>query len=144
MRGYLSTAIPLWAVFMMAAMFYVPALESVRPVKRFCQLIKAESRGDEEAGFFRTAVPSMVFYLEHPIFQENSYELMMERFTSGKRVFCVLAAKDYDYFADKGVKIHILDRRFRFSIRLNTLFNDGYFPEEELFLVSNQLFSDSS
>ena len=126
----------------MAAIFYVPALESFRPVKHFCQLIKTESRGNEEAGFFRLAVPSMVFYLERPIFQENSYEQMLKMFESGKRVFCVLAAKDYAVFADSGVKIHILDRHFRFSVRLNTLLNAGYFPEEELLLVSNQLSSD--
>jgi hypothetical protein len=84
----------------------------------------------------------MVLYLERPNFQETSYERMMQRFTSGKRVFCVLAAKDYAYFTDKGVKFLVLDRRFRFSIRLNTLFNAGYLPEEELLLVSNRLFPD--
>lgn len=139
---FLSAALPLWTVFLMAALFYVPALESYRPVKPFCLLIRTESRENDEAGFFQTAVPSMAFYLERPIFQENSYDQMIKRFASGKRVFCVLAAKDYAYFADKGVKIHVLDRRFRFSIRLNTLFNAGYFPEEELLLVSNQPFSE--
>jgi 4-amino-4-deoxy-L-arabinose transferase-like glycosyltransferase len=135
---FFSTAFPLWIIFLMAALFYVPALEKYRPVKSFCMLIKAESGQNDEAGFFLTAVPSMAFYLERPIFQENSYDQMIERFSSGKRVFCVLAAKDYEYFMDKGVKIHVLDRRFRFSIRLNTLLHNGYLPEEELLLVSNQ------
>ena len=137
-----SAALPLWAVFMMAATFYVPALESYRPVKHFCRLIEAESRGNEEAGFFGTAVPSMAFYLEHPIFQETDPKRMMNRFTSGKRVFCVLSAEDYAYFVEKGAKIDILDRRFRFSIKLNALFHTGYSPEEELLLVSSRSFSD--
>ncbi len=135
---FFSTALPLWIVFLMAALFYVPALEKYRPVKPFCMLIKAESGENDEAGFFLTAVPSMTFYLERPIFQENNYDQMIKRFSSGKRVFCVLAAKDYEYFLEKGAKIHVLDRRFRFSIGLNTLFNAGYLPEEELLLVSNQ------
>lgn len=135
---FFSTAFPLWIVFLMAALFYVPALEKYRPVKFFCMLIKAEAGQNDEAGFFLTAVPSMAFYLERPIFQENSHDLMMKRFSSGKRVFCILAAKDYEYFTDKGFKIYVLERRFRFSIRLNTLFNNGYLPEEELLLVSNR------
>jgi 4-amino-4-deoxy-L-arabinose transferase-like glycosyltransferase len=135
---FFSTALPLWIAFLMAALFYVPALEKYRPVKPFCMLIKAESAASDEAGFFLTALPSMAFYLERPIFQENSYDQMIRRFSSGKRVFCILAAKDYDYFLDKGVKIHVLDRRFRFSIKLNTMFNAGYLPGEELLLVSNR------
>lgn len=134
---FFSAALPLWIAFLMAALFYVPALEKYRPVKPFCMLIKAESAPNDEAGFFLTALPSMAFYLERPIFQENSYDQMIRKFSSGKRVFCILAAKDYDYFLDKGVRIHILDRGFRFSIKLNTLFNAGYLPEEELLLVSN-------
>jgi hypothetical protein len=127
---------------MIASVFYVPALEPLRPVKHFCRIIEAESAENDEAGFFGTAVPSMVFYLERPIFQETDRKRMMDRFASGKRIFCILSAKDYAYFAQKGAKIDVLDRRFRFSIRLNTLLNAGYFPEEELLLVSNRETSD--
>jgi len=139
-----AVAISRWAVFMIAAVFYVPALEAFRPVRHFCRIIKSEIRGNEEAGYFGTALPSMAFYLERPIFQESSYERMMDRFSSGERVFCVLPLRDYESFAEKGLKIRVLDRRFRFSVKWNSLFHAGYDPGEELLLVSNGPFSNPS
>jgi 4-amino-4-deoxy-L-arabinose transferase-like glycosyltransferase len=137
-----ALAIPLWTIFMMGAIFYVPALESFRPVKGFCQLIEAQSGKEDEAGFFRTALPSMVYYLRRPIFQESSYDKMMQRFQSDRRVFCILTERDYASFADKIPGLRILDRHSRFSVRLRTLLNAGYFAGEELLLVSNQPHSE--
>jgi 4-amino-4-deoxy-L-arabinose transferase-like glycosyltransferase len=135
---FLAASIPLWSIYLMGALFYMPALESFRPVKRFCRVIESQSPGNEDAGSFRIALPSMVFYLRRPVFEENSYEQMTRRLQSEKRVFCLLTAKEYGYFADKNVSIYILDRNSRFSLRLNDLWNAGYFPGEELFLISNR------
>ena len=38
----------------------------------------------------------------------------------------------------KDLNLYILDRHSRFAVRLNTLLNAGYFPGEELLLVSNR------
>ncbi len=123
----------------MGALFYLPALESHRPVKEFCRIIQSQSFGDAaEAGFFRTALPSMVFYLRHPIFQESSYAQMTGRFQSAHRVFCILNQRDYSYFAERNVMLYILGRHSRFALRLSALFNAGYLPEEQLLLVSNR------
>jgi 4-amino-4-deoxy-L-arabinose transferase-like glycosyltransferase len=140
---FLALSIPIWTVYMIGALFYVPALESFRPVKRFCLFIEGQSHENEEAGYFRTALPSMAFYLRRPIFQESNYERMTGKFESGRRIFCILAAKDYAYFRNKGIPIHILDRHSRFSVRLGNLWNAGYFPGEELLLVSNQPYSET-
>ncbi len=135
--GFLVLAISLWTVFLMGALFYVPALESFRPVKRFCTIIEAQSSGREQIGTFKIALPSMVFYLQRPIFEETSYEGMTRRFKSNDRVFCLLTEEEYGYFADKNVSIYVLDRNERFSLRLKDLWNGGRFPGEELLLVSN-------
>jgi 4-amino-4-deoxy-L-arabinose transferase-like glycosyltransferase len=138
-RSFLALAVPLWAIYMMGALSYLPALESFRPVKNFCRIIKAQSSSEDEAGFFNTALPSMAFYLQRPIFEETDAEQMLRRFQSGHRVFCVLSRKDLGYFSDKkDLTIHIMDRHPRFAVRLSTLLNAGYFPGEELLLVSNQ------
>lgn len=137
--SFLALIIPLWAIYMMCGLSYLPALESFRPVKRFCQIIEAQSSTNDEVGFFGTALPSMAFYLRRPIFEEDSPERMLRRFQSEKRVFCVLSQEDFGYFPDtQDLKVYILDRRPRFSVRFGALMNAGYFPGEELLLVSNR------
>jgi hypothetical protein len=142
-HAFLALSVPLWTIFLMGALFYLPALEAFRPVKQFCLSIEKQSQGNEEAGYFRTALPSMAFYLRRPIFQESDYERMTSRFESSRTVFCILAAKDYAYFKAKGLTLYILDRHSRFSVRLGNVLNAGYFPEEELLLVSNRPYSDT-
>jgi 4-amino-4-deoxy-L-arabinose transferase-like glycosyltransferase len=138
-RCFQIPAVALWAVYMMCALIYLPALEQYRPVKRFCHLIERHVGKEDETGSFRIALPSMVFYLRRPIFDENSLAQMEQKFRSGKRVFCILAEKDYNYFvAKKDLKIFVLDRHSRFSIRLSSLLNAGHFPGEELLLISNR------
>jgi 4-amino-4-deoxy-L-arabinose transferase-like glycosyltransferase len=138
-RFFTALVVPIWAIFIIGAWFYIPALESVRPVKRFCRQIEMLGPERIEAGFFRTSLPSMLFYLHRPIFQESSYERMMNRFKSEKQVFCILAEKDYAYFANQGLDVYILDRHSRFSIRLGDLLSAGDAQGDDLLLVSNRL-----
>jgi 4-amino-4-deoxy-L-arabinose transferase-like glycosyltransferase len=131
--------VSLWTVYMMCALIYLPELERYRPVKRFCRLIEARLSAPDETGYFRTALPSMVYYLRRPIFEEYDAEEMKRRLQSENRIFCILAEKDYNYFADnRDLEIYILDRNPRFSVRLGTLLNAGYFSGEELLLISNR------
>jgi 4-amino-4-deoxy-L-arabinose transferase-like glycosyltransferase len=143
-RCFPSLVIPIWTIFMIGALFYIPALESVRPVKSFCGQIQKQWQDQDDVGSFRVSLPSMVFYLRRPIFQEGNYEQMMLRFRSDKRVFCILAEKDYAYFANKDLRIYILDRHSRFAVRLSSLMNGGHFPGENLLLVTNRLPSQTS
>jgi hypothetical protein len=133
----LSTA--LWLVYAISAWIYLPELEKYRPVKRFCRVIEIASRNSEKAGYFRTALPSMTYYLQRPIFEEYDFDRMRKRLLSMERVFCILTKKDYSYLAeDKDLEIHVLDRNPHFSIRFGALLNAGYIPEEELLLISNR------
>jgi hypothetical protein len=141
-QRFSAMAIPIWVIYMLCAVLYLPALEQFRPVKSFCRIIEAQSGGDDEAGVFGTALPSMVYYLRRPIFEENSPEQMLERFRSEKQIFCILNRKDFGYFAGRqDLNIHILDRHSNFAVRFGALLNAGYFPGEELLLVSNRPFS---
>lgn len=129
----------LWAVYMMCALAYLPALEQYHPIKLFCRLIETRLCTDDEAGYFHTALPSMVYYLRRPIFQETDLEQMKRRFRSEKRIFCILDKRDYKYFAEiEDLEIYVLDRHSSLSIRLSVLFNARHFLGEELLLVSNR------
>jgi 4-amino-4-deoxy-L-arabinose transferase-like glycosyltransferase len=134
-----ALAVPLWAVFFFGALFYIPAFESVRPIKGFCKDIEMQWRGNDEAGYFRAAAPSMVYYLRKPIFEESSYKRMMCRFQLNKRIFCIISEKDYSYFTNKGLKIFILDRHSPFAIRLGAMLDSGRTSGEDLLLVCNRL-----
>jgi 4-amino-4-deoxy-L-arabinose transferase-like glycosyltransferase len=138
-RGFIALAGALWTIYMMCALFFLPAMEEYRPVKHFCRQIEMQMGQEDDAGSFRIALPSMVFYLRRPIFEENGFEQMEQKLRSGKRVFCILSERDYNYFVEKkDFKIFVLDRRSRLSMRMSTLLNAGSFPGEELLLISNR------
>ncbi len=129
----------LWIMYMMCATIYLPALERFRPVKDLCRIIETQLDAADEAGYFRTALPSMVFYLHRPIFEENNAAQMRRRLMSRKRVFCILTQKAYNSFAgSRDRDLYILARRPRFAVRLGTLLNAGQSQEEELLLISNR------
>jgi len=137
-RCFPTIAASMWLMFMAGAVYYIPAMETFRPVKSFCKQIEAHAKGDFQAGYYGVTVPSMAFYLEKQIFQEYDPASMIRRFKADAPLFCVLSAKDYDFFTDKfGLQLQVLDRSPRFSINLKTVLNGGYAPEEELLLVSN-------
>jgi len=137
-RCFLALAAPLWSVYAISGFVYLPALEANRPVKDFCRIIEAHSSNEDEAGYFRIALPSMPYYLRRPIYEENDAEEMVRRFQSAQRVLCILTEKDYRYFVgQKRLILHIWDRRVYFTIRLRALL-DGRRSSESLVLVSNK------
>jgi 4-amino-4-deoxy-L-arabinose transferase-like glycosyltransferase len=137
--SFASFVAPLWFLYFTCALTCLPVLEQFRPVKKFCAVIENAAGEDYEAGFFNTALPSMVYYLRRPIFEEYGYEEMSRRFKSDKRIFCILNKEDFDYFAaQKDLAIFIVDRNQRFSARLGALLNVGHFAGAELILASNR------
>jgi 4-amino-4-deoxy-L-arabinose transferase-like glycosyltransferase len=138
-RGFVALAAAVWINFMMCALIYLPAMEEYRPVKLFCRQIDKQMSTEDEAGSFRIALPSMVFYLRRPIFEENSFDQLEQKLRSGKRVFCILAEKEYNSLVEKkDCRIYVLGRHARLAMRMSALLNAGSFPGEELLLISNR------
>ena len=132
-------AVSMWILFMLSVIKYFPAMETYRPVNSFCKMIEANANTDFQAGYYGVTVPSMAFYLRKQIFQEYNVVSMVRRFRSDNLVFCILTAKDYALFTENfGLHLPVLDRGPRFSIKLGTILNDGYVPDEELLLVTNR------
>lgn len=141
--SFAALALSLWAVYLLGAAAYIPALEALRPVKGFCRVIARHwhPEAGDSAGFYRASLPSMVFYLERPIFQETDPEGMLGRFRSPGRVFCILSRADYEYFIGRGEDLHIIDQGPHFSLRFGSLLQKGKFPGRQLILVSNRSWS---
>ncbi|NWG12201.1 MAG: hypothetical protein HXY20_01565 [Acidobacteria bacterium] len=92
----------------------------------------------DEVGYYPTSVPSMVFYLRRPIYEEYDADPMVPRLQSARRVFCILSGEDFDYLVrDRKLVLHLLDRRPRLVTRLRNLPDESGRLRQDLLLVSN-------
>jgi len=138
-RSVLSIAGFMWLVFLMAGAVYLPALERLRPVKEICQEIQAQAQPDDEVGYYRAAVPSMLFYLRRPIFMASDPDIMMRKFQGAARVFCVVSEQDYSFFsAKRDLNLTVLGRYPQLPTQLKTMLGTVRPVGEELLLVSNR------
>jgi 4-amino-4-deoxy-L-arabinose transferase-like glycosyltransferase len=139
LQGVFTTALAMWFLFVSAATFYLPALEQLRPVKTICRTIQAYAGSGDEIGYYRAAVPSMLFYLRRQIFTVSDPPTMARIFQGDRRVFCVLGDDDYRSFtADGELRLYVLQRYPQLSTRLgDILFRRGT-DADELLLVCNR------
>ncbi len=138
-RCALIMAAALWVVYLLTPVVYLPALETLRPVKDLCGVIRSQALPGDEAGYFRATVPSMVYYLRHPIFEEFDADAMVRRLQSPQRVFCLMTEQDQNYLVGTRDQIlYILDRRVRLVTRLSGLFDQNSWAQQELVLISNR------
>jgi 4-amino-4-deoxy-L-arabinose transferase-like glycosyltransferase len=136
---FTTLSVSLLALFICASAVYLPAMEAFRPVKELCQEISLQSQPDDEAGYFRAAVPSMVYYLRRPIFEEYDADGMVHRFQSPRRVLCVMTKPDYDYLVgSRHLTLYLWDHRLRLVTRLRGLLERNRAGDQELLLVSNR------
>ncbi len=140
-RCFADSAVPLLTAYMLFCIAFVPVIESSRPVKEICRNIRAVAGSGDDAGYFKANLPSMAFYTP-PIFEEYDGDAMVRRFQSGKRVFCVLNEKEYDYFVgSRDLILYVLDRHPVFSSRV--LLSDTDTACQELLLASNMPYSET-
>jgi 4-amino-4-deoxy-L-arabinose transferase-like glycosyltransferase len=135
----ISTAISLWLVFILSGAVYLPALEPLRPVKEICRAIEARVQSGDEIGYYRAAVPSMLFYLRRPIYSVSDPDTMVRMFEGTKRVFCVLGERDFDYFTGKrALGLHVINRYQQLPTQLHTMLGNKRPTGEDLLLVTNR------
>ncbi len=141
LTGVIVIATAMWAIFLLAGASFLPALEPLRPVKAICRTIQAEARIGDEIGYYRAAVPSMVYYLQRRVFSISDPPTMQQKFQGAPRVFCVVGERDYRYFKDNcSITLYVLHRYRQLPTQL-TLMLGKQSPTgegEELLLVSNQ------
>jgi 4-amino-4-deoxy-L-arabinose transferase-like glycosyltransferase len=79
-------------VFVLATL---PDFERYKPVRSLCEVVASQASPNALVGYYRTAYPSMVFYLRRPIFEYYDPGEIEAAFASGKEVFCVLSENDF-------------------------------------------------
>jgi 4-amino-4-deoxy-L-arabinose transferase-like glycosyltransferase len=127
-----------WLVVLALPALYLPAAERFHPVRGMCADLQPLLSPEDEVGYYREAAPSMLFYLRRPIFEEWKAEKMVRMFQSPKRVFCLMARSDLDYFVgEKELVLYLVDRRPQLGLRLRDLTDRRSRRQRDLVLVSN-------
>ncbi len=131
---------------------YLPPFEAYKPVPGFAQTIKEETKGsaaegkDVEAGYFNFTAPSLVFYLNAPVFESYSLADAVTRVRSSKMVFMIVRAEDYDALcAASGLALQIVDSKPKIyttaRFLVEGLKSDGYQIDRStraVYLVTNK------
>ncbi|MFH1574509.1 MAG: glycosyltransferase family 39 protein, partial [Acidobacteriota bacterium] len=137
--GFLTTVVPLYCLYLAAALWFVPAVEPLRPVRELCGVLAEQALPGDPVGYYRVSVPSMVFYLRRPIFEELDPDAMVRRFRGPERVFCILPELEHNYFVGRrDLVLYVLDRRPRLITSLEALLDENERVAQELLLVSNR------
>ncbi len=114
----------------------LPDFERYKPVRSLCEVAGSTPR-DALVGYYRLASPSMTFYLRRPIFEYFAPEEIRTAFSSGKDVYCVMTAAEYDAIKHElPAPTHVLARRPVFQVKLKSIL-DRIEPPQVL-LVSNK------
>ncbi len=114
----------------------LPDFERYKPVRPFCEVVSSKPR-DALVGYYRLASPSMTFYLRRPIFEYSAPEEIATAFSSGKDVYCVMTAAEYDAIKHElPAQTHVLARRPIFQVKLKRILERAELPQ--VLLVSNK------
>jgi 4-amino-4-deoxy-L-arabinose transferase-like glycosyltransferase len=115
----------------------LPDLERFKPVRALCEVIERRASPDALVGYYRLASPSMVFYLRRPIFEYYEHEEIERAFASGKEVYCLMTAQDYeDVKGTLPAATYILASRPVFQVKLKGIFDKVDPPQ--IVIISNK------
>jgi hypothetical protein len=115
----------------------LPDFERYKPVTRVCELISSEARPDALVGYYKAAYPSMAFYLKRPIFEYKEQKDLENTFASGKEVFCLMAASDYETLKEQlPPTVRVLASYPIFKVKLKRILDRVEPPQ--VVLISNK------
>ena len=136
--GAVILALTLAAVNWVFVLRSLPDFEKYRPVRALSEVIVANAGPDAKVGYYRTASPSMVFYLRRPIFEYYRPEELSEAMSAGEDVYCLMTADDYEAIKDVlAVPTIVLASRPAFQVKLKGVFDRTKTPQ--MLLISNKL-----
>src|SRR6185436_15384899 len=92
----LATALGVAACNWVFVVRSLPDFERFKPVRTLCEIISSEAGPDALVGYYRTAYPSMVFYLRRPVFEYYHQPEIEAAFSSGKEVFCLMTETEFE------------------------------------------------
>lgn len=133
----LSTALSVAVCNWVFVLWALPDFERFKPVRPLCEVIASEAGADALVGYYRTAYPSMVFYLGRPIFEYYHQSEIEAAFASGKEIFCVMTEGEYETFkARVPAQTRVLASHPIFQVKLNGILDRVELPR--VVLISNK------
>jgi 4-amino-4-deoxy-L-arabinose transferase-like glycosyltransferase len=121
----------------------LPDFERFKPVRPLCEIIQANADRDAMVGYYRIAAPSMVFYLHRPVFEYYQEEDLAQALASGKEVYCLMAAADYEALRTTlPVATYVLASRPMFQVKLRSILDKVEPPK--LMLIATKPGVDSA
>jgi 4-amino-4-deoxy-L-arabinose transferase-like glycosyltransferase len=115
----------------------LPDFERFKPARALTDVARRAASTDSLVGYYRVASPSMIFYLRRPIFEFYKQEELLQALDSGKEVYCLITASDYETIKPSlPVPIYILASRPMFQVKLKSILDEADPPQ--LMLISNK------
>lgn len=133
----LTTALTVAACNWVFVLWTLPDFERYKPVRSACEAIASQGSPDALVGYYKTAYPSMVFYLRRPIFEYYEQAEIEAAFSSGKEVFCMMTAVEYEAIkARLPTQTRVLASYQIFQVKLKTILDRVELPQ--VVLISNR------
>lgn len=133
----LATALTMTVCNWVFVLWTLPDFERYKPVKPVCEVIASQASPDALVGYYRSAYPSMVFYLRRPIFEYYEESEIEAAFSSGKEVFCLMTANDYEAIRTQlPVDVRVLASHPIFQVKLRGILDRVDLPQ--VVLISNK------
>ncbi len=133
----LATALSVAACNWVFVLWALPDFERFKPVRALCQVITAEAGPDSVVGYYRTAYPSMAFYLRRPIFECYQQQEIEAVFASHKDVFCLMTVADYEALKTRVLsETRVLASQPIFQVKLKGILDSVELPR--VVLISNK------
>jgi 4-amino-4-deoxy-L-arabinose transferase-like glycosyltransferase len=115
----------------------LPDFERFKPVRPLCEVIAAQASPDALVGYYRSAYPSMTFYLRRPIFEYYHEDEIESALSSGKEIYCLMTETEYDALKPRvPSEIRVLASHPIFQVKLNGILDKVELPR--VVLISNK------
>jgi 4-amino-4-deoxy-L-arabinose transferase-like glycosyltransferase len=133
----LTTALTLAACNWVFVLWTLPDFERFKPVLSACEVIASQAHPDALVGYYKSAYPSMVFYLRRPIFEYYQQDEIETAFSSGKEIFCIMPAVEYETIkARLPAQTRVLASYPTFQVKLKSILERVEPPQ--VVLISNR------
>jgi 4-amino-4-deoxy-L-arabinose transferase-like glycosyltransferase len=115
----------------------LPDFERYKPVPAIADFLRPRLQPDDVVANYQVALPSMVYYLQRHVDEYFDEQPFVNAILSGRRVYAVLSADDYDALESAiGARTCVLERHQTFDVKLKDVLSRQPLPE--LLLITNQ------
>jgi len=115
----------------------LPDLERYKRVRPFSGIIRSRASVGAIVGYYKFALPSMVYYLNRPIMQVVLPDHLRAVFYSGSDIYFVMPEDEYENIKDRlPAKTFVLARQQMFDLRPKNFLTGSELPQ--FVLISNR------